>query len=62
MTTEQRVTDIETWLNKNKDAVSLINGLVSSVDGRLTQLAQGLTQVEQITDATLTSNVKDLVD
>ena len=62
MTTEQRVTDIEVWINNNKDSVARVNGLVSSVDGRLTQLAQRLAQVEQITDATLTSNVKDLVD
>ena len=36
--------------------------LVAAFNGRLGTLAQRLAQVETITDATLTSNVKDLVD
>ena len=55
MTTEQRLSDIENWLNNNKDTVASFNG-------RLNTLAQRLAQVEQITDATLTSSAKDLVD
>ena len=55
MTTEQRVSDIENWINANKD-------LVEAFNGRLGTLAQRLAQVDTITDATLTSNVKDLVD
>ena len=62
MTTEQRVTDIETSINGNKDSVAMFNGLVTSVNGRIGALAQRLAQVETITNATLTSNVKDLVD
>ena len=55
MTTEQRLSDIENWLNINKDSVASFNG-------RLNTLAQRLAQVETITDAVLTSNVTDLVD
>ena len=55
MTTEQRLSDIENWLNNNKDTVVSFNG-------RLNTLAQRLAQVEQITDTALTSSVKDLVD
>ena len=55
MTTEQRLSDIESWINTNRDSVDTFNG-------RIGALAQRLAQVETITDATLTSNVKDLVD
>lgn len=55
MTTEQRLSDIENWLNTDKDTVASFNG-------RLNTLAQRLAQVEAITDATLTSNANDLVD
>ena len=55
MTTEQRLSDIENRLNTNKD-------LITSFNGRLGVLARRLSQVETITDAALTSNVKDLVD
>ena len=55
MATEQRLSDIENWINTNKDSVATFNG-------RLGALARRLAQVETITDATLTSNVKDLVD
>ena len=58
--TEQRLTDIETWLNSNKDSVSMFAGLMTSINGRLGALAQRIAQ--NITDATLTSNIKDLVD
>ena len=62
MTMEQRVTDIETWINNNKDSVAIIHGLVTSFNGRLGALARRIAQVETITDATLTSNVRELVD
>ena len=55
MTTEQRLSDIENWLNINKDSVASFNG-------RLNTLAQRLAQVETITDAVSTSNVTDLID
>ena len=55
MTTEQRLSDIENWINTNSDSVDTFNG-------RIGALAQRLAQVETSTDATLTSNVKDLAD
>ena len=62
MPTEQRVTEIENLVNANKDSVGMFIEIVASFNGRLGVLAQRIAQVETITDATLTSNVKDLVD
>ena len=39
-TPEARLVDVETWINNNKDTVSMFNGLISFVNGRLGTIAQ----------------------